>query len=86
MTGPSLKLLVLKTPQVDRLRAFYLALGIELAEEQHGTGPVRYAGQTGNAVLEIYPLPGEGGAWTRPRGWASWCRGWPNSTALRRAI
>jgi hypothetical protein len=57
MAGVSLRLLVLKTPQVDRLRAFYQALGVELAEEQHGSGPVHYAGQVGDTVLEVYPLP-----------------------------
>lgn len=62
MAGVSLMLLVLKTRQVDRLRAFYQALGIELVEEQHADGPVHYAGKIGDAVLEIYPLPDEGGA------------------------
>jgi catechol 2,3-dioxygenase-like lactoylglutathione lyase family enzyme len=61
MASVSLRLLVLKTPQVDRLRDFYQAIGIELAEEQHGNGPVHYAGQVGNAVLEIYPMKNEGG-------------------------
>ncbi len=59
MAGVSLRLLVLKTRQLDRLRAFYRALGVELAEEKHGGGPVHYAGQVGEAVLEIYPLPDE---------------------------
>lgn len=57
----SLRLLVLKTPHLDRLRAFYQALGVELIEEQHGSGPVHYAGRIGDAVLEIYPLPDKGG-------------------------
>lgn len=61
MASPALKLLVLKTTHVDRLRAFYQALGVELVEEQHGSGPLHYAAQVGNAMLEIYPLPGEGG-------------------------
>jgi hypothetical protein len=40
MAGASLRLLVLKTRQVDRLRNFYQALGVELAEEKHGSlGP-----------------------------------------------
>jgi hypothetical protein len=62
MEGASLRLLVLKTPRVDRLRAFYQALGVELAEEQHGSGPRHYSGKIGDAVLETYPLPEEGGA------------------------
>ncbi len=67
MASVSLKLLVLKTPQVDKLRAFYQALGIELAEEKHGTGPVHYAGTVGDAVLEVYPLPDAGTADTTTR-------------------
>ena len=57
MAGASLKLLVLKTRQVERLRAFYQAIGIELAEEKHGDGPWHFAGQAGDAILEVYPLP-----------------------------
>jgi lactoylglutathione lyase len=56
MAGASLSLLVLKTRQVDQLRWFYSALGIELNEEQHGKGPVHYAGRAGDVVLEVYPL------------------------------
>jgi predicted enzyme related to lactoylglutathione lyase len=55
-----LTLLVLKTRQVDRLRTFFNALGIELAEEQHGKGPVHYTGRIGELVLELYPLPDDG--------------------------
>jgi len=53
-------LLVLKTRQVEQLRLFYQALGIELAEEQHGKGPVHFAGRAGDVVIEIYPLPDDG--------------------------
>jgi hypothetical protein len=38
---------VLKTSQADQLRAFYLAVGVKLAEERHGSGPLHYAGQVG---------------------------------------
>ena len=62
MPGISLTLLVLKTQQVDRLRAFYQTLGISFVEEQHGKGPLHYAGQTGELTLEIYPLPAEAAA------------------------
>src|SRR5579871_6723667 len=53
----SLTLLVLKTRQVERLRTFYHALGIELKQERHGKGPTHYTGQVGALVLEVYPLP-----------------------------
>jgi predicted enzyme related to lactoylglutathione lyase len=55
--GVSLKLLVLKSRQVDKLRAFYQSLGITFTQEQHGQGPVHYSGAVAGAVLEIYPLP-----------------------------
>ena len=60
MADVSLTLLVLKTHQVEQLRFFYQTLGIELAEEQHGKGPVHFAGQVGNVVIEVYPLPDDG--------------------------
>jgi lactoylglutathione lyase len=57
MGNARLSLVVLKTRQMENLRRFYGSLGIELAEEQHGKGPVHYAGRVGDMVLEIYPLP-----------------------------
>jgi lactoylglutathione lyase len=60
MPTASLKLLVLKTRQVEQLRSFYHTLGIELTEEQHGIGPVHFAGRVGEVVIEIYPLSEEG--------------------------
>jgi lactoylglutathione lyase len=56
----SLTLLVLKTRQVEQVRLFYQSLGIELAEEQHGKGPVHFAGRVGDVVIEVYPLAGDG--------------------------
>jgi len=60
MGNVTLSLVVLKTRQVDALRRFYGSLGIELAEEQHGKGPVHFAGRVGDVVLEVYPLPEDG--------------------------
>lgn len=60
MADVSLTLLVLKTRQVEQLRHFYQTLGIDFSEEQHGTGPVHYAGRVGAVVIEIYPLPDDG--------------------------
>lgn len=56
MPPPALSLFVLKTRQVDKLREFYSSIGIEFSREQHGTGPLHYAGRAGAAVFEIYPL------------------------------
>ena len=60
MAGVSLRLLVLRTAQAERVRAFYQALGVALSPERHGQGPEHYAGEVGPCVLEVYPLP-EGG-------------------------
>src|SRR5438552_1576762 len=57
MAHVSLTLLVLKTRQVEQLRLFYQTLGVELAKEQHGKGPVHFAGRAGDVVIEVYPLP-----------------------------
>lgn len=60
MAHVSLTLLVLKTRQVEQLWLFYQTLGVELAEEQHGKGPVHFAGRAGDVVIEVYPLPDDG--------------------------
>ncbi len=57
---PALTLLVLKTRQVEPLRLFYQTLGLLLSEEQHGSGPVHFAGRSGDVILEIYPLQDDG--------------------------
>jgi predicted enzyme related to lactoylglutathione lyase len=61
MTAVKLSLLVLKTRQLDRLKAFYAALGIAVTEERHGGGPTHHAGRVGDVVLELYPLPEDAG-------------------------
>ena len=56
MPDVSLSLIVLKTNQLEVVAHFYESIGIELVEEQHGTGPLHYAARLGGTVLEIYPL------------------------------
>jgi len=56
MAEASLKLLVLKTNQLDALCEFYGLLGIEFTAERHGNGPDHFAGKAGDCVFEIYPL------------------------------
>jgi lactoylglutathione lyase len=56
---PSLRLLVLRTKQLDRLRDFYAPLGVTFVPERHGDGPLHYAGALEGAVLELYPLDGD---------------------------
>ena len=60
MSEVSLSLLVLKTHKIDVVRSFYETIGIVFVEEQHGTGPVHFAGHVGGVVMEIYPLANSG--------------------------
>ena len=57
MPDPSLKLVVLKTPQLKPVQEFYTRLGFQFVEEQHGKGPVHFSAPLGDGILEIYPLP-----------------------------
>lgn len=54
---PSLRLLVIKSPQPAALAAFYTSLGFEFDYHQHGKGPFHYASKETPVTLEIYPLP-----------------------------
>ena len=54
-TRPRLNLVVLRTADLERLRAFYAALGLALVSEQHGGGPVHYSAAAGPVTLELYP-------------------------------
>jgi hypothetical protein len=57
-----LKTLVLRTTRLEKLRRFYYTLGVDFTEEQHGTGPVHFAGSLGGVLLELYPLADESDA------------------------
>jgi hypothetical protein len=57
-----LNLLVLKTRQLEQVRAFYECLGVAFSQERHVNGPAHFAGQVGPTVLEVYPLPDDGTA------------------------
>jgi predicted enzyme related to lactoylglutathione lyase len=66
MSDVKLNLIVLKTPQLARLKEFYAALGISFAEEKHSEGPLHLAGRVGEVVIELYPLQdGEADSTTR---------------------
>jgi catechol 2,3-dioxygenase-like lactoylglutathione lyase family enzyme len=58
-TLPVLEYLVLRSADLERSRTFYEAMGLQLTEEQHGTGARHYACALGGGfVLELYPLDG----------------------------
>jgi len=52
---PSIHSMVIRTSNLERLRAFYSTLGLELVEEKHGTGPLHYSCSMDETVMEIYP-------------------------------
>jgi catechol 2,3-dioxygenase-like lactoylglutathione lyase family enzyme len=56
MPEVALSLLVIRSPDLDRCRRFYEALGLTFTEDQHGSGPRHLAAVlAGGTVLEIYP-------------------------------
>lgn len=56
MLSPILNLLVLRFLNLDTAASFYSSLGFILVQEQHGSGPIHYSIQSGQMVLELYPL------------------------------
>jgi lactoylglutathione lyase len=65
-----LNLVVLHVADIERSRRFYEAIGLTFAREQHDQGPVHYACDTDEMVVELYPsrtadsAPGDGPALT----------------------
>jgi lactoylglutathione lyase len=55
MNVPTLSLLVIRSPDIDRSARFYELLGLTFTKHTHGTGPQHYAAELGSAVFEIYP-------------------------------
>lgn len=48
--------LVLRARDIETTANFYRALGLEFTSEQHGQGPLHFACERDDFVLEIYPL------------------------------
>ncbi len=51
-----LRLLVIRTGQLEEVKAFYERLGLSFEVHQHPGGALHYAAQLGSATFEIYPL------------------------------
>ena len=51
-----LNLLVIRTKQAQKLVQFYELLGLSFTQHRHENGPLHYAAEQDNFVLEIYPL------------------------------
>jgi lactoylglutathione lyase len=55
--------LILHSSRLEKCAAFYRELGLSLEHEQHGDGPVHYAGELQGAHIAIYEAkPGTAGA------------------------
>ena len=55
MGMPLLNLVVIRSSNIEKLGAFYSAIGLEFERHQHGSGPEHLAAELGGAVFEIYP-------------------------------
>lgn len=51
-----LKLLVIRTPDIKALHAFYARLGFSFDYHQHDSSPYHYSATIGDTVIELYPL------------------------------
>lgn len=51
----SLNLLVLRSSDIERARAFYACFGMTFARHAHGAGPEHYGHEDDAGVFEIYP-------------------------------
>jgi lactoylglutathione lyase len=54
-----LKLLVIRTPDIEALHEFYERLGFCFEYHKHGPSPYHYSTTQGTMVFEIYPLAKE---------------------------
>lgn len=55
MNSISLNLVVLRSPDMARVAAFYAQLGFDFSKHRHGNGPEHYAAEIAGGVFEIYP-------------------------------
>jgi len=60
VTGPEVSSIVLFSPTPERRTAFYRALGIDLADEDHGDGAVHAATEVGDVHVAVFAAPAEG--------------------------
>ena len=53
-----LRLVVIRSSDLEKLASFYSALGLSFVRHRHGTGPEHLSAQMGETVFEIYPASG----------------------------
>lgn len=56
MSEISLNLIVLRSPDISRVVAFYTRLGLKFSRHRHGNGPEHFAAELPGGVFEFYPL------------------------------
>jgi lactoylglutathione lyase len=54
-----LSLVVIRSANLERAKAFYSLLGVQLQVEKHGNGPEHLAAAIGGTVFEVYPRGNE---------------------------
>lgn len=59
MNFSQLNLVVLRSSDFTRAKAFYELLGLSFRSHRHGSGPEHLAAELGGAVFEIYPQTSE---------------------------
>jgi len=67
MATPSLNLVVIRSPDIDKSATFYSTLGITFSKHSHGKGPEHYASEEGGVTFEIYPEADSASATTATR-------------------
>ena len=55
MNSTKFSLLVIRASDMEVALAFYRALGLSFAAEQHGAGPLHYSCDIDGLIFEIYP-------------------------------
>ena|SRR5258708_29330191 len=59
MGSVTLNLVVIRSRDIDRLAAFYSAIGLNLVKHKHGSGQEHFSHENGPVVFEIYPQQGD---------------------------
>jgi lactoylglutathione lyase len=59
LVKPTLSLVVIRTPDLERSRHFYEKLGLHFRAEVHGKGPKHYSANVGDLVMELYRGTGD---------------------------
>jgi len=62
-----LRLVVIRSRDIEKLASFYSALGLSFVRHRHGKGPEHLSATTGGTVFDIYPASGPAESTTSTR-------------------